>query len=105
MNTHLQEKAAQADVDARNAATAIREQAEQVATGVGNFYLVRREQAWRVTNWTGSFDVPAYVATGRHNIARVQRSVTFTGPDGHKWHGRQYGDNGQNFTAKRKGNA
>lgn len=70
--------------------------------GAGLFYLVgNKREGYRVQQWTGAWSTPAYVSEGRHNIAGVQRSVCFRGPDGKAWHGRQYGNNGQNFNGKR----
>jgi len=70
--------------------------------GAGLFYLSGNERdGYTVGQWTGAWKVSAYVRKGRHNIARVQRSIYFTGPDGKPWHGRMYGDNTQAFQGKR----
>lgn len=70
--------------------------------GQGLFYLTGNErEGYKVSQWTGAWKVGATVYKGRHNIARVQRAVYFTGPDGKPWYGRQYGDNGQSFMGRR----
>jgi len=52
-------------------------------------YLSRDE----VTNWPGSlrFRV-SYQRKGRHNIAGSRTTVYFTGPEGKRWYGVQYGE-------------
>lgn len=57
---------------------------------------------WEVTNWPGTlcFKVRSY-KHGDHNIAGSRIDVWFDGPDGHIWHGVQYGTNGQVCHCKR----
>jgi hypothetical protein len=55
----------------------------------------------RVTNWPNSLSFKGHVSKGRHNIAGTRYDVWFTGPDGHRWHGTQYGDNTQICHCKR----
>lgn len=88
-------------IEAHNRTLGAAEMEAMGAKGAGVLYLTHSADGWTVTNWSGSWKARAYITSGRHNIARVQRSVHFTGPDGKRWAGRQYGDNGQNFTAKR----
>ena len=56
---------------------------------------------WKISNWPGTLSFPAYVSTGRHNIARTRYDARFTGPDGKKWWGVQYGENTQIIRCKR----
>jgi len=55
-----------------------------------------------LTNWPGTlrFD-PHYIKKGRHNIAGTRYDVWFPGPDGHIWHGINYGENTQITHCKR----
>jgi hypothetical protein len=57
-------------------------------------YLVQKKEGkWFVTNWPGTLSF--WVGTlrkGRHNIAGSRYDVWFNGPDGHVWHGVQYGE-------------
>jgi hypothetical protein len=47
----------------------------------------------KVTNWPGSLViVPDHVRHGSHNIAGSRVDVWFTGPDGARWHGVQFGE-------------
>lgn len=77
--------------------------AQMTQTGRATLYLTGRQGEPReVTNWPGSLRFKArYVRVGRHNIARTQTSFEFTGPDGARWTGRQYGDNSQIATCRR----
>lgn len=63
----------------------------------------RYERNWFVTNWPSSleFRVTSGPSRSWHNIARVRYDVWFHGPDGHVWHGIQYGDNTQLCHCKR----
>jgi hypothetical protein len=81
-----------------------RERAAMIETGRATLYLTidtqttgagqRITRGYVVTDWPGRLRFPArYVRTGRHNIARVRRDFDFTGPDGFRWVGVQYGDN------------
>jgi hypothetical protein len=54
-----------------------------------------------VSNWPGTLKMRAYVRKGRHNIARTRYDAWFTGPDGAKWHGVQYGENTQVVRCRR----
>jgi hypothetical protein len=60
-------------------------------------YLTERKSYdSEVGNWPGSLKFKAgYVKRGSHNIAGTRRDVWFTGPDGSRWWGVQYGDNTQ----------
>ena len=50
---------------------------------------------WILSNWPGSLEIPIHIVkVGRHNIARVVYTVWFSYA-GHKWIGRQYGNNTQ----------
>lgn len=65
---------------------------DMIATGKATLYL----SGWEVTDWTGHLRFQAgTVRKGRHNMAWVRYDVWFLGPDGHEWHGVQYGDNTQ----------
>lgn len=70
--------------------------------GRGIFYLTKQDGEHTVTTWAGTWKRRAlHVSKGRHNIARTQYTVTFTGPDGKPWTGRQYGENTQILRARR----
>lgn len=70
--------------------------------GKGLFYLSKQDGNWKVTQWTGAWKARrVIVSIGRHNIARRQYCVTFTGPDGRWWNGRVIGDNTLAMHAKR----
>jgi len=51
------------------------------------FYLHNKN----VTNWPRTLKFKAYIREGKHNIARIQRSVYFKF-EGKQWYGKQYGD-------------
>lgn len=73
-----------------------RDLSDMIETGRATLYLVDGSdgQSPRVTNWPGSlFFTVGHVRKGRHNIARVQRTAYFRGPDGATWIARQYGEN------------
>ena len=55
-------------------------------------YLSNREGKCELTNWPGTlrFSIRAHRRNG-HNIAGFRTDVWFAGPDGHIWHGVQYG--------------
>jgi hypothetical protein len=80
-----------------------RDQNEMLETGKITLYLDQDKH--RATNWPGSlvFKV-GHIAKGRHNMARVRYDTWFTGPDGHEWHGVQFGDNTQLLHCKRTRN-
>lgn len=75
------------------------DKAAMVETGRATLYLARKYPGkYHVANWTGSlsFDVLGGTPSkGRHNIARVQYSARFVGPDGATWSARSYGDNNE----------
>lgn len=58
------------------------------------------EPAWKgagygtayISNWPDSLKFTGRYRRGRHNIARYQYNVKFTGPDGFIWTGRTVGD-------------
>jgi len=55
-----------------------------------------------ITNWPGTLAFPVYyLKEGRHNIAGRRYDAWFSGPDGHIWHGVQYGDNTELIHCKR----
>lgn len=65
-------------------------------------YLTGQAGAREVTNWPGTLRFPARgYKQSPHNIARYRYDVWFNGPDGHVWHGVQYGDNTQLIHCKR----
>jgi hypothetical protein len=74
-----------------------------IDTGKATLYLVKGEdEKPRVTNWPNSLSFPVSSGfKGRHNMARVRYDIRFNGPDGHVWHGTQYGDNTQICHCKR----
>jgi len=47
---------------------------------------------YSVGNWPGTLRFQAVAHRGRHNIAGTRTDVWFTGPDGHIWHGVQFGN-------------
>lgn len=49
---------------------------------------------WFVRNWPGTYSLPARVKTTKQKDGRVLYSVTFTGPDGRVWRGRNYSGSG-----------
>lgn len=65
-------------------------------------FSIHNESTYKVTNWpnTLSFNCGT-VRKGRHNIAGTRYDVWFSGPDGHVWHGVQYGENTQVCHCKR----
>ena len=74
-----------------------RDRAEMLATGRATLYLTGdHDTAPEATNWPGTlrFQCGA-VRRSRHNVARWRYDTWFIGPDGHRWHGVQYGDNTQ----------
>jgi len=54
---------------------------------------ISHEVPIEVSNWPGTlrFKVLEF-HRGRHNIAGTRIDVRFNGPDGHRWHGVQYGE-------------
>ena len=77
------------------ACCAARECAAMIETGKAMLYLTMdKGRKWHVTDWPGHlvFKVSSY-RKGRHNIASTRIDVWFRGPDGHTWHGVQYGEN------------
>jgi hypothetical protein len=63
-----------------------------------SLYLADRD----VTNWPGSLRFPVWsIKKSPHNIARWRYDAWFNGPDGHVWHGVQYGENTQLIHCKR----
>lgn len=86
---------------------AIGDRLAMIETGKATLYLVTETDSGQrhyrsVTNWSGSlrFDGVNF-QVGRHNIARRRYDLDFRGPDGHWWHGTQYGDNTQIMHCKR----
>lgn len=69
------------------------------ASGRGVLYLcMNRDNGPHhyVSNWPGTLSIKvANLRRGRHNLAGNRYDVTFTGPDGKRWRGTQYGDNTQ----------
>ena len=62
-------------------------------TGRATLYLVKDNGHYEVTDWPGKLRFKVYYKhVGRHNIAGNRIDVWFDGPDGHVWHGVQYGD-------------
>jgi len=52
-----------------------------------------RRHMGSVGNWPGTLTFHVLrIQEGRHNIAGSRADVWFHGPDGHVWHGTQYGD-------------
>jgi hypothetical protein len=71
---------------------AVRDKAAMIEDGKATLYLAKNE----VTNWPGSLRFAvSYTRKGRHNIAGSRHDVWFTGPDGKRWHGVQFGENTQ----------
>lgn len=68
------------------------------ANNTSHEFMVRhrihhRNYGWKVTNWPGTLRMNGVtVSKGRHNIAGSRYDCWFTGPDGAKWHGVQYGE-------------
>ena len=59
----------------------------------------------KVSNWPGSLTFKARnIQKGCHNMAGSRYDFWFAGPDGHVWHGVQYGDNTQIAHCKRTKN-
>lgn len=55
-----------------------------------------------VSNWPGSLKFPVYhLRTGDHNMTGKRYDAWFEGPDGHIWHGVQFGDMTQIIHCKR----
>jgi hypothetical protein len=82
------------------------DRAEMIQSGTGErlpLYLSKRpDGTWYVGNWPGTLHFPVrHMLEGRHNFARTRTDVWFVGPDGHDWHGVQYGDNAQIVHCKR----
>lgn len=81
------------------------ERAQMVETGKATLYLTISEKdnyTYAVTDWPGLLRFPArYVRSGRHNIAGTRLDFEFTGPDGFRWVGVQYGRNTQIAHCKR----
>lgn len=96
---------------------AARDRQSMIETGRTTLYLVQtqvvvgagsnppgtiRGGTWKVTNWPGSLSFPVSGLTqGRHNISRTRIDAWFVGPDGHYWHGAQYGENTQVIHCRR----
>lgn len=93
-----------------------RERAAMIEHGKATLYLVKdsgyqrptvgseqaSDRAWIITDWPGKLRFrPWHVRKGRHNIARTRYDAWFAGPDGHVWHGVQYGDMTQIIHCKR----
>jgi len=59
-----------------------------------SLYLTERKKgSWFVSNWPGTLRFAcSKPKIGRHNIAGRRYDVWFDGPDGHRWHGVQYGE-------------
>src|SRR3990167_8673081 len=73
-----------------------------IADGRATLYLIGKPGEHEITNWPGSLRFnPFRVRKGRHNMARTRYDAWFTGPDGKKWHGVQYGENTQIAHCKR----
>jgi len=76
-----------------------------IAQGKIHLYLCPVKNStlnWTVKNWPGSLVFPVWAQKkGRHNIAGTRYDVWFSGPDGHRWHGVQYGDQTQICHCKR----
>lgn len=84
-----------------------------IDTGRGVLYLTIRDEIspaggnygdkiGTLTNWPGSLTFQTgRIRKGYHNIAGVRYDTWFRGPDGHKWHAVQYGDNTQIAHCKR----
>lgn len=76
---------------------AVLDRQEMVASGHGNrlpLYLTKKDDgSWSVSNWPGTLRFAcSKPKVGRHNIAGRRYDVWFNGPDGHRWHGVQYGE-------------
>lgn len=56
-------------------------------------YLSEDSEGWKVSNWPGTliFRLGKRVQRGKHNIAGSRIDVWFSGPDGKRWWGVQYG--------------
>lgn len=86
---------------------AIRDRADMIATGKATLYLSmpssqlvcnwpRMVGRGTVGNWPGTLKFnTGPIRVGRHTVAGRRYDVYFSGPDGHEWHGVQYGDNTQ----------
>jgi len=80
------------------ACCAERDKDQMIKDGKTILYLTQSA----VTNWPGSLSLPIRGRrTGRHNIAGKKFDVWFNGPDGHVWHGTQYGEMTQLCHCKR----
>lgn len=73
-----------------------------IEAGVITLYLTTTTAPAEAINWPGSLRfLVRHVRHGCHNIARTRYDVWFDGPDGHLWHGVQYGDYTQILHCKR----
>lgn len=82
---------------------AVRDAKYMTKTGAIVLYLTANPAGHKqVTNWPGTLILPinAY-RIGRHNMAGKREDVWFTGPDGKRWHGVNYGDFSQILRCKR----
>lgn len=56
-------------------------------------YLCKGEDgSYSVSNWPGTLRFPAWVHTGRHNLARVVYYATFKDHTGARWYGKTVGE-------------
>jgi hypothetical protein len=79
-----------------------RDRVTMIKLGHGNhlpLYLSRKsihkrnDGTWKVGNWPDTLSFPIQrITEGRHNIAGKRYDVWFYGPDGHIWHGVQFGE-------------
>lgn len=111
----------QEQVDAHNKILAEAEMKAVIAQGRGLFYLsydtpkcspdnprwkqenagTWRESNYRVSNWTGTFNVKAYVQKSFTPGFNCSTRIYFTGPDGKQWYGIHQGEFGQVCRARR----
>lgn len=78
------------------------ERARMIETGKATLYLTGETYTYEVTDWPGLLRFEArYVRSGRHNIAGTRLDFEFTGPDGFRWVGVQYGEGTQIAHCKR----
>jgi len=79
------------------ACCAIRDSLEMCKSGHSKrlpLYLSKdKEGRYTVSNWPGTLSFRVWCSKeGKHNIAGTRTDVWFAGPDGHEWHGVQYGE-------------
>ena len=81
-----------------------KERARMIESGRASLYLVKDDSgAGRISDWAGElrFNVKEGPYRGNHNIAGKRWDAWFHGPDGHIWHGVNYGYNSQIIRCRR----